>query len=193
MNGKENIINKILTESDAKATEILSAADSQAQAIIAETEQAIANDRAALQQRLQAVTAERQRNRRATAELDAKKYTLECKQRLITRCYDLAYEKLTKLSDGDRLDLIGTLIEKHAETGETVYITQADAKTVTQVWLKGFEKDLKLGKKYINADGGIVLEGDGYEKDLTLKSVIKYIREQTEAKVAELILGGHNE
>ena len=193
MNGKENIINKILSDADARCAEILSVANASAQAIVAETEQAIAKDREALEQRLQAIKAERQRNRRATAELDAKKYTLKCKQQLISRCYDFAYEKLVKMSDSDRLNLIGSLIEKHAETGETVYITQADAKSVTQVWLNGFEKNLKLGKKYLKADGGVVLEGEGYEKDLTLKSVIKYLREQTENKVAELLLGGHNE
>ena len=193
MNGKENIINKILSDADAKCTEILSSAEAQAQAIVNSAEQVIASELVALDTRLQTITAERERNRRATAELDAKKYTLNRKQQLITRCYELAYEKLTKMSEADRLDLIGTLIEKHAEKGETVYITQADAKGVTQVWLNGFEKDLKLGKKYIKADGGLVLEGVGYEKDLTLKSVVKYLREQTEGKVAELILGGHNE
>ena len=193
MNGKENIINKILSDADAKCAEILSAANASAQTIVADAEQAIASDRAALQQRLQGITAERQRNRLATAELDAKKYALNCKQQLISRCYELAYEKLVKMSEGDRLDLIGTLLEKHAEVGETVYVTQADAKSVTQVWLNGFEKDLKLGKKYLKADGGVVLEGNGYEKDLTLGSVIKYLREQTESKVAELLLGEHDE
>ena len=193
MNGKEIIINKILSDADTKCAEILSAADAQAQAIIAEAEQAIQSDKLALDERLQSVTAERLRNRKATAELDAKKYTLECKQQLITRCYDLVYERLVKMSESDRLDLIGTLLEKHAEKGETVYITQADAKNATQVWLNGFDKDLKLGKKHIKADGGVVLEGVGYEKDLTLRSVVKYLREQTEGKVAELLLGGHNE
>ena len=193
MNGKENIINKILSDADVRAAEILSAANASAQSIVDKAEQTIAEDRVALEQRLQAITAERQRNRKATAELDAKKYTLQRKQQLISRCYELAYEKLVKMSDEERLDLIGSLIEKHAETGEIVYITQADAKGVTQIWLNGFDKGLKLGKKYIKADGGIVLEGNGYEKDLTLKSVIKYLREQTESKVAEMLLGGHNE
>ena len=193
MNGKENIINKILTESDAKAADIISVASSSAQAIIDRAEQDIANDRVALDVRLQSTAIERQRNRKATAELDAKKYSLNRKQQLISRCYELVYEHLVKMSDGDRLDLIGTLLEKHAENGETVYITQADAKLVSQVWLNGFEKDLKLGKKYIKADGGIVLEGDGYEKDLTLRSVVKYLREQTESKVAKMLLGGQDE
>ena len=193
MNGKENIINKILSDADAKAADILSAAEAQAQAIVADAEQAIVRDKVALDERLRVASAERERNRQATAELDAKKYALLRKQQLITRCYELAYDRLVQMSEEDRLALIGSLLEKHAEKGETVYITQADAKGVTQTWLNGFDKDLKLGKKYIKADGGVVLEGAGYEKDLTLKSVVKYLREQTEGKVAELLLGGHNE
>ena len=193
MNGKENIINKILSDADAKCADILSAAEAQAQAIIDNAEQDIAQDRAALEQRLQSVAAERQRNRKATAELDAKKYMLSAKQQLISRCYELAYERIANMSEGSRLDLIGALIEKHAETGETVYVTQQDAKGVTQIWLDGFDKQLKLGSKYLKADGGVVLEGCGYEKDLTLHSVIKYLREQTESKVSELLLGGRDE
>ena len=193
MNGKENIINKILSDADAKCADILATANAQAQTIIAEAEQSINSDRNALNERLQSATAERKRNRLATAELDAKKYALACKQQLITRCYEQAYEQLLRMSDGDRLAFIGTLLTQYAETGETVYVTQADAKSVTQIWLDGFEKQLKLGKKYIKADGGIVLEGAGYEKDLTLASVIRYIREQTENKVAEILLGGSDE
>ena len=192
MNGKENIINKILTDSDARCGEILSAAETQAKAMIFDAQSAVERDRAALKVRIDAQTAERKRNRMSNAELDAKKYSLQVKQQLISRCYELAYDKLTKMSDADRLDLIGSLIEKYAETGETVYVTQADAKGVTQVWLNGFDKQLKLGKKYLKADGGIVLEGDGYEKDLTLRSVIRFTREQTESRVADVILGEHN-
>lgn len=193
MNGKENIINKILTDSDAKCDEILSAANAQAQAILEDANNAVARDRAALEDRISANAAERKRNKKATAELDAKKYALNRKQQLISRCYDLAYGKLLKMSDEDRLDLIGSLIEKHAEKGETVYVTQADAKGVTQIWLNGFEKELKLGKQYIKADGGIVLEGDGYEKDLTVKRIVEYAREQTVGRVAEILLGVRNE
>ena len=193
MNGKENIINKILSDADARCNEILSAADVQAKAIIDEAQLAINRDRAAVEQRINATVSERNRNRIANAELEAKKYRLQVRQQLISRSYELAYDKLAKMSDTDRLELIGSLIDKYAEAGETVYVTQADAKGVTQIWLNGFEKQLKLGKKYLKADGGIVLEGEGYEKDLTLGSVIRLIREKTESKVAEVLLGERND
>ena len=193
MNGKENIINKILSDADARCNEILSTAESQAKAIIDDANAAVARDRAALEERISSTSAERMRNRNSTAELDAKKYALNAKQRLISRCYDEAYAKLAKMSDSDRLDFIGTLIDKYAEKGETVYVTQQDGKAVTQLWLDGFDKGLKLGKKYVTADGGIVLEGDGYDKDLTLRRVIDYAREETVGRVAEVLIGGHND
>lgn len=193
MNGKENIINKILSDADTKCHEIISASEAQAKAIVDDANQAVARDRAVLEERIKLTADERVRNRRATAELEVKKYALNAKQHLISRCYDLAYEQLANMSSADRLDLIGTLIDKYAEKGETVYVTQEDGKSVTQLWLNGFEKNLQLGKKYIKADGGIVLEGNGYEKDLTLKRVIEYAREMTEGRVAEILLGGHDE
>ena len=189
MNGKENIINKILSEADAKCAEILATANAQAQAIVDDAQRIIQADRTALTQRLQDIAAERTRNRLATAELEAKKHALWAKQQLISRCYDLAYDKLVHMSPNDRLTFIGKLLNSYAEDGETVYVTQTDAKLVTQQWLDGFGKKLKLGSRLINADGGVILEGKGYEKDLTLASVIKYIREQTESKVAAILLG----
>lgn len=193
MNGKENIINKILSDADSKCQKLLAEAECQAKEILDATNEAIAQERVALDAKIEAVASERIRNRKATAELDAKKYALNRKQQVISRCYDLAYDKLLKMSEADRLDLIGTLIERYAENGETVYVTKADAKGVTQIWLNGFEKSLKLGAQYINADGGVVLEGDGYEKDLTLKKVVEYAREQTDGRVAEMLLGVRNE
>lgn len=193
MNGKENIINKILSDADQKCQQIVAVAESQAQQIAESCEQSIARDKADIDARIMTISSERARNRNATAELDAKKYKLNAKQQLITRCYNIAHEQLSRLSGKERLSFIGTLIEKFAETGETVYITQADSQLVTQLYLDGFDKKLTLGNSYIRADGGIVLEGEGYEKDLTLISVINYLRDQTEGKVAEHLLGARNE
>lgn len=192
MNGKENIINKILSDADAKCRKILEQAKAQAQAIIDGAEASIAKDKTELDARIATATAERVSKRVATAELDGKKYRLNAKQAVISKCYSVAYELLTKQSDKERLALIGTLLDKYAERGETVYVAEKDGRLVTQKYLDGFDKGLKLGKRYIVADGGIVLEGDGYEKDLTLSRIIRYAREQSEGKVAEKLLGESN-
>ncbi len=192
MNGKENIINKILSDADEHCAKIIAAARLQAEKTVQSARETVQCDRQALDARLQSVLQERIRNANANAELEAKKYRLNAKQQLVSDCYDEAYKHLASLSKADRLDFIGTLLSRFAEDGETVYITKEDGNSVTPMWLRGFEKNLTLGNRYIRADGGVVLEGDGYEKDLTLKNVVRYLREQTEGEVASK-LGVRNE
>ena len=193
MNGKENIINKILADADDKCQGIIASAQKQADAIVDAANSQAESDRQSLAERIDAQAAERVRNRKANAELDAKKYKLNARQQVIAQCYELAYKQLASMTDKDRASFIGKLLSRYAETGETVFVTKADAKLVTQAFLDGFNKKLVLGRTHIDADGGIVLEGDGYEKDLTLQHVVGYLREQTEGKVAACILGEQDE
>lgn len=192
MNGKENIINKILSDADERCAKIISDAEKQAADALEAARHAVAQDRETLDARLQASREEKLRNARANAELEARKYRLAVRRKLISDCYDEVYRRLATMNAEDRLDFLGELLSKYAEDGETVYVTAADAKQVSQLWLNGFEKHLKLGAKRLRADGGLILEGDGYEKDLTLSSVVRYLKEQTETRVAGL-LGVRNE
>ncbi len=192
MNGKENIINKILSDADERCAEIVADAKTQAQQTVQAAQQAVREERQLLDSRIQAASDERMRNAVANAELDAKKYRLQVRQQLVGRCYDVARQRLAAMDEQQRLDFVGELLSRFAEDGETVYVTKADAKNVTQLWLDGFDKHLRLGKRYIRADGGVLLEGDGYEKDLTLANVVRYLKEQTEAQVAAR-LGVRNE
>lgn len=192
MNGKENIINKILSDADACSAAIVANAQSRAEELIAAAKQSVEVSKAALDARIAASSQEKLHNACANAELEGKKYRLFVRRQLITRCYEQAHKQLAQMNAEERLDFLGELISKFAEDGEKVYVTKADAPNVTPMWLKGFEKHLVLGDKYIRADGGLVLEGNGYEKDLTLGSVLRYLREQTEGKVAA-ILGVCNE
>lgn len=192
MNGKENIINKILSDADARCAQILSDAEEVAQSTLRSARQDVEQNAAAMDKRIAAMRDERIRNALVNAEMDAKKYRLQSKQQLVEKCYNEVYKRLAAMNGDDRLDLIGELLTKYAEDGETVYVTSADAKNVTQLWLDGFDKRLKLASKHIRADGGVVLEGDGYEKDLTLSRLVRYLKEQTESDVAER-LGVRNE
>lgn len=189
MNGKENIINKILADADAKCQEIVSSAEKQAAELDCEVKAFVASEESALESKVSALSQERLANRLATAELDARKYVLQQKQKLISACYDKAYQKIVKMNDKDKTAFLTKLIKAYAEKGETVYACKADKDIVTQKFLDGFNKKLTLGKSYIDADGGVVLEGEGYDKDLTLKRVIAYVREKTEAQVAAALFG----
>lgn len=193
MNGKENIINKILSDADGKCVKLLETARLQAKSIVESVEQAVQKDRQQLDERIATISAERKRNRTLSAQLEARKYKLNAKQQLVSMCYAQAYQQIAKFSPSERTAFVGSLLEQYAEVGETVYVTEADGKVVSQAFLDGFDKKLKLANTYIQADGGIVLEGVGYEKDLTLSRVVALLREKTEARVVKELLGDSNE
>ncbi len=189
MNGKENIINKILSDADAKCSEIIKAAETQAAQIKANAEITAEADRQALNTRIETLTAERVRNRVATAELDARKYKLHTKQQLISRCYDKALQHLAELPVKEKQTFIAKLLKKYAENGETVCVAKADKDVITQKFLDTMGIKLTLDKKYHGEVGGVILYGTGYEKDLTLKRIVAHLREQTEGKVASVLFG----
>lgn len=189
MNGKENIISKILSDADAKCGEILNTAKTQAEQIKANAEIAAEADKQALNTRIETLTAERVRNRVATAELDARKYKLYTKQQLISRCYDKALRYLADLPSREKQAFIAKLLKKYAENGETVCIAKADKDVITQKFLDTTGIKLTLDKKYHSEAGGVILLGAGYEKDLTLSRIVAHLREQTEGKVAGVLFG----
>ncbi len=193
MSGKENIINKILADADNKCAEILSTAESQAQEIADGAREYAENEQANVNRRLEVLREERQRNSLATAQLEARKYKLLQKQKLISACYEKALTELANLDKKQKIAFLTKLIKTYAERGETVFISSADKDVVTQKFLDGFGLDLTLGKTYIESSGGLVLSGENYDKDLSLEKIVAFAREQTEAKVASALFGDKNE
>lgn len=188
MNGKENIINKILSDADCKCGEILAEAQAQAQEIAENAQRSVAAEEKLLSARLEKLSAESLRNGLAAAQLSAKKYKLLKKQQLISECYQKVLDALVALPASQKKAFLNKLLCNFAEDGETVFVAECDAKTVNQKFLDGIGKNLVLGGT-CKALGGIILQGDGYDKDLTLEKVVAYARERTEADVAKALFG----
>lgn len=129
------------------------------------------------------------RNAMSAAQLNARKYALQQKQKIIASCYEKALQRMAESPADKRREFIAKIIGQYAERGERVYICAADKDVVTQKFLDGFALDLALGKKYLSAKGGVVLEGEGYDKDLTLEKLVDYVRGGTEAQVARVLFG----
>ena len=189
MNGKSKIIERILSDADSKCAEISAAAQLRAEQTVAQADSKIAQEKQALTERLQNQAQDIVKNKLANAALDARRYKLECKQNLIASCYDKALERLVKSTDAEYKKIISDLLNKFAEDGESVCIADKDADVITQRFLDGVGKDLTLSDKRINATGGVVIEGNGYDKDLTFEALVSYAKADTEATVAELLFG----
>jgi len=193
MNGKENIINKILADADNKCAEILATAELQAQETTNLAKAFADAETQSMSRRLETLAVERERNSLANADLEARKYKLSQKQRLIGVCYDKALNTLAKMSDKDKSAFIGKILKTYAEKGETVFVCKADKNVVTQKFLDGLNLGLILGKTYLDSAGGVILQGASYDKDLTLEKLVAHSREQTEARVAKALFGDKNE
>lgn len=189
MNGKSKIIERILSDADSKCAEISAAAQLRAEQTLADAETKIAQEKQALADRLEKQSQDLVKNKLANAALDARKYKLECKQNLIASCYDKALECLVKSTDAEYKKLISDLLNKFAEDGESVCIADKDAGVITQSFLDSVGKNLTLSANRINATGGIVIEGNGYDKDLTFEALVSYAKADTESTVAELLFG----
>lgn len=188
MNGKESIIQRILSDADAKCNEIVASAEAQAERIILAAEQKSAADARELDARATAQADEIIRNKLAASRLSARKYKLNAKQKLIAECYQAALDSLYNAPAAKRAEFIGKLIERYAEEGETVLVSERDAEFVTQKYLDGFGKKLTLGSERIDR-GGVVLVGEGYQKDVSLDKLVQYSRLETEAKVSAALFG----
>jgi vacuolar-type H+-ATPase subunit E/Vma4 len=189
MNGKSKIIERILSDADSKCAEISAAAQLRAEQTLADAETKIAQEKQALADRLEKQSQDLVKNKLANAALDARKYKLECKQNLIASCYDKVLECLVKSTDAEYKKLISDLLNKFAEDGESVCIADKDADVITQRFLDSVGKNLTLSANRINATGGIVIEGNGYDKDLTFEALVSYAKADTESTVAELLFG----
>lgn len=191
MNGKENIVKRILDDAEGKAKYIVEQAEARVAMREKDEEKAIAAERNALDAKIVALGEERIANALASAKLEARKYKLNGKQKLIGECYTKAYKSLCEMDGEQTKALISSLLSTYAEKGETVYFAAKDVAVVTQAFLDSVLTGLKLGG-IVDIDGGILLSGEGYDKDLSLSKLVEYARNETETAVAETLFGGTN-
>ena len=88
-------------------------------------------------------------------------------------------------------EFIAATLAKYAESGEQVFVGKAQAGVVTQAFLDKLGKNLTLGGT-TDVGSGVILCGDGYEKDLTYAKLIDYARDKTEAEVSVALFGVKN-
>lgn len=189
MNGKENIIQRILDDAEVKCTQIVDNANKSAEQIVAQANAVSQSDFALLQHKLEAQRNDKVNNAILQAQMESRKYALAQKQALIGQCYDKAKKALASLSDKEHGAFLRDVLAKFAEDGERVFVNANDGKLVTDKLLAETGKKLTFGKTTADIDGGVILEGDGYVKDLSLTRLIDYARQNTEGAVAHALFG----
>lgn len=194
MDGKEAIINSIISDAESRAAALVSQADN-------DRKESLEKSRAELErkkkeaveaaQRDAALTVER---RVSVAQLERSKTLLAAKQELLSRVYDEAITKILNMTDNIYREFTDGIIERYAENGDRVVIAERDAKRLNGEWLEKTAARLKisltLSEEYHGGRGGIILSGKKCDKNLVLDVLANTVKGATEAKVSEKLFNG---
>ena len=194
MEGKDVIIEKILSDARQEADKIVSDAEAYANATL-EKATAQAKEKVSNAEKSAEVAGVEYVGRRVTvAGLDLKKARLNAKIALLDDVYDKAVDAVRNVDDKDYKKLIEGMLDSSAEDGDVVTISKNDAKVLTKAFFDAYAKkrgiSLSLSKYFGDFKGGVVLSGGGVDKNLTLEVEIKLLREQTESEIAGLLFKG---
>ena len=182
MQGKQKIIDDILSSARTAAT-----------AIVAEAEAEVRAELDALRAELDAAQKESLEKAAAAAkelydgqvklgELEAGKALLSAKQACVAAVYYGVKRKILTAPDAVYLKILQGVIVKYAEDGDEIIAAKSD-KRVTAEWVKkvasAAKKKLTLSKEKGDFEGGVILRNARYDRDLTVDAIVEELKERT--------------
>lgn len=182
---KEAIVEKILSDADAEAAEIIRAAEAQAERIIGDAQARAQSER----EETEAEVAERAKRisdgREAAARLDSAKVLLAEKRRVIEGVYRRAYVQLTGLEKRECLRLFERLLTEYAEQGDEIVPDETFSYTEELMALPVVkERGLTVSFERVKLGGGFVLRGTTCDKDLSFAALLRADMEEHQAELA---------
>ena len=191
MDGKEAIISSIISTAEKDAAAVLSQAEN-------EKKEALENIRLELEHKKnEAIESAKEeaelsvKRRVSVANLEKSKTLLSAKQELLKRVYDEAVTKILNMADNIYREFIGGFIDAYAEDGDSVMISERDAKRLNEQWVKESAKkkgiSLELSGEYHDGRGGIILKGKDCDKNFVLDIAAAEIKGTTEARVSQIL------
>ena len=183
--GKQDIIERILSDAKAEAEAIGRDAETRAEDIRRAAEEAARKEREKAEREAEAKRRALLEGRRAAARLDAQKIALSGKRRVIDVVYGRAEDKLSKLEEHASLALISSLLEAYAEKGDEVLLAEgypflAGVKKLPVVR----EKGLRVSDERARISGGVILKNSVSDRDLSLSSLLAADKEAHQAQLA---------
>ena len=189
MNNKEVIIEKIIKDALDVANENVSKAQKEADAIL-EAAKITAKEYADENLPKGEVQSDEIRKRRAmVANLDCKKIILSKKTELVDDVFNSVADYMRKNDKKAYIALIKNMIKASADDNDEVIICKKDKDIITQKELDSIGKKLKLSKDFGDFDGGVMLCGEKFDKNLTFALEFEQIRDEQEEKLAKILFG----
>lgn len=183
--GKQEIIERILSDAEAEAAEILRTAHERAGGIVSAAEERAAKERAETEAEANGRAKRISEGKAAQARLDSAKILLTEKRRVIEQIYERALNKLLTMNEKDTLAFLEKLISEHAEEGDEIvfaknfaYVKGASALSVVK------ERKLTVSGDRADISGGCILRGKLCDKDLSYTALLNADKEEYQAEMA---------
>ena len=183
--GKQEIIERILSDAEAEAAEILRSANVRAEEIIAAANARATSERAGAVEEAGARAKRISDGKAASARLDSAKILLAEKRRVIDEIYARALKKLLEMKEKDALKLLERLLLANAEEDDEIVFAKsfAYAKSVAALPVIK-ERKLKISAEYAEIDGGCILRGKLCDKDLSYGALLNADKDEYQAEIA---------
>ena len=170
---------KMIAEANAYKERAISEAEKKAEAFLAEAASNAKKDAEILIGR-----------GRNASELESRKTLLAAKQKIVGEVFSAAKQRLLNMGKDEYLALIERLIKTYAEKGDKVIISKNAPLSADDVSALSSSKALALlCEKSGDFNGGIVLSGAKFDKDLTFSALIEAEREVFESQAAAKLFG----
>ncbi len=189
MEGKDAIIERILSDANDKANALLEDSKSKAKTKIEDAKKWAENYKSAqedvLNEELKGIFS----GKTTLAELEVRKLNLKARQDIISAVFDKAYEKICKIDKKDYLDFVEKLLKENSDTDDVIVLSKDGVLTPNDIIpLKIVkERNLTVSNEFGNFIGGIFLVGKICDKDLTFKNIIENKKEDASVKIAEAL------
>lgn len=193
-NNGDKLIERIIKDAEAEAAAMIASGSAEAERILVKGKEEIESMRKESELACERVSRQIAERSRIRGELEARKFLLSEKRKIVREVFDAAFKMLSELSGAERESLLKRLLEKEAEGGESIYPSPADRNTLQKLLPELNEKlkseglrPLVLEARDGNCSGGFVLVSETYEKDCSFEEVMKELMVKEEANVAQLL------
>ena len=191
----KEIKEKIISDAQINADEIIFQAESRASEIISKGKKEAENIKKDILAKNRQEGLLKKNKILTEANLNAKKTILYEKQFVIESIFKKALENILKLDSREYCKFIKKLILNNIEKGnEIIYIGEADKKRITKEFIDninselgrdGKNGELKLNNSYIKIKGGVIIGSGNIRKNISLELLLQKAREEYEMEISK--------
>ncbi len=191
MNSSKVILDKIINDNTAIINENIKRANDTASEIISKAQADADAQVADFKSGLKAEYNEILRRGEVVANLDAKKILMSAKSKAVDNLFQKTLEQLALLDKKKYLAIIENLLKKYAEDGDIVIISSQDKGKITQKFVDDIAKNmgikLSLAKDFGSFNGGVILAGKNSDKNLSFDMELLQLREECETQISSML------